>query len=171
MVDGASRGYRLSGDAQAVANMVALAKMRAAAQFTRVRVHADLNGRRFRLESWDKAAGAWVPQGGTVGLSNGVNFGFGALAAPPPNTQAAISQSPPCTNPGGGPGGAVAAIDDSACIVFNSRGVPIDDVGAPQGGNALYITDGASVYATTITATPLVRQWWSNAAVAAWVRR
>jgi hypothetical protein len=150
--------------------MVALAKMRAAAQFTRVRIHADLDGRRFRLEAWNKATGSWDVQGGTVRLSNGVRFGFGALAVPPPNTQNAIGQSPACTEPAGA-GIPNAVVDGSACIAFNSRGVPIDDAGAPVGGNALYITDGSSVYATTITATPLVRQWWSNAAVAAWVRR
>ena len=35
--------------------------------------------------------------------------------------------------------------------------------GAPLGGNALYITDGTGVHGTTVTATPLVSQWWSNA--------
>ena len=58
-----------------------------------------------------------------------------------------------------------------ACIVFNSRGIPVDTAGAPMGGNALYVTDTTGVYATTITATPLVRQWWSSAAAVGWVQR
>ena len=55
--------------------------------------------------------------------------------------------------------------------IAESRGVPVDTAGSPLGGNALYITDGSGVYATTITATPLVRQWWAGSAAAAWVTR
>ena len=170
MADSSSRGFSMRGDAQAVANMVALAKMRAAARFTRARIRADLAANTYRLEVWDKTAGAWVADGGLVRLSRGVSFGFGALDAAPPNTQAAIGQSPPCT----GPNSLTADIEaNTACIVFNSRGVPVDNTaaGAPVGGNALYITDGTSIYATTITATPLVRQWWSNAKAPAWVKK
>jgi type II secretory pathway pseudopilin PulG len=168
MVDSSTRGFAMRGDAQGVANMVSLAKMRAASRFTRTRIRADLNAGTYQLESWDKVAGAWALDGGVVLLSRGVQFGFGALLAAPPNTQAAIGQSPNCT----GPNSLVADfVANTACIVFNSRGVPVDPAGAPLGGNALYITDNTAVYATTVTATPLVRQWWSNNVVAAWLRR
>jgi hypothetical protein len=40
-----------------------------------------------------------------------------------------------------------------------------------MGGNALYITDGTGVYGTTITATPLVRQWWANSSTGQWVKQ
>ena len=176
MSESASRGLRVKGDAQAVANMVALAKMRAASRFTRTRIRADLNTNSYRLEIWtpatpaDRTVGAWVVDGGTVRLSQGVTFGFGVLDQPPPNTQAAIGQSPACTAADSLLGDALVA--NTACIVFNSRGVPVDNTiaGAPVGGNGLYITDGSAVYATTITATPLVRQWWSNAGAVAWVQ-
>jgi type II secretory pathway pseudopilin PulG len=172
MADSSSRGFRIRGDAQSMANMVALAKMRAASRFSRTRIRADLANNRYRLEVWDKTAnggaGAWALEGDDVRLSQGVQFGFAGLAAPPPNTQAAIGQSPACTGPASLTADFVA---DTACIVFNSRGVPVDPAGNPVGGNALYITDGSGVYATTITATPLVRQWWSNSTAAAWVRR
>ena len=171
MADSSSRGFRIRGDAQAIANMVALAKMRAASRFTRTRIRADLGGGSYRLEVWDKTAGAWTIDGGTVQLSNGVTFGFGALDTPPPNTQAAIAQSPACSAPDVLAGGDVVA--GTACINFNSRGVPVDNTlaGAPVGGNALYITDGGGVYGTTITATPLVRQWWSNPNAPVWVKK
>jgi type II secretory pathway pseudopilin PulG len=168
MIESSTRGFSMRGDAQGVANMVALAKMRAASRFTRARIRADLGASTYQLESWDKAAGAWVIEGGVVRLSGRVRFGFGALAVPPPNTQAAISQSPNCTGPNSLTADFVA---DTACIVFNSRGVPVDPTGAPVGGNALYVTDDTAVYATTVTATPLVRQWWSNNTIALWVRR
>ena len=170
--DSTSRAFRLKGDAQAVANMVSLAKMRAAARYSRTRVRADLAANSFRMEVWtptnpaNKQVGTWVTDGPTVQLSNGVTFGVALRTAPPPNTQTAIGQAPACTGQ--------ASLDtgtqpNTSCIVFNSRGIPIDALGQPLGGNALYITDGASVYATTITATPLVRQWWANAAAGAWM--
>ena len=168
MADSSSRGFSMRGDAQALANLVSLAKMRAASRFTRTRLRADLNANSFRLEVWDRTAGVWVMEGDNVPLSRGVRFGFGVLAAPPPNTQPAIAQSPACTAADSLSADPVA---NTACIVFNSRGVPVDTAGVPVGANALYITDGSSVYATTITATPLIRQWWSNATAAAWIRR
>ena len=172
MASSSSRGFRIRGDARSIANLVALAKMRAASRFSRARIRADLTAGTYRLEVWDKdangGAGAWAVDGGDVPLSQGVRFGFGAMAQPPPNTQAAIAQSPLCT----GPTSLTADLTaDTACIVFNSRGVPVDTAGSPLGGNALYITDGSGVYATTITATPLVRQWWAGSAAAAWVTR
>jgi prepilin-type N-terminal cleavage/methylation domain-containing protein len=168
MADSSSRAFGMRGDAQALANLVSLAKMRAASRFTRTRVRADFAANSFRLEVWDRAANAWVVEGDNVPLSRGVRFGFGGLAAPPPNTQPAIAQSPQCTGQDSLTANFVA---NTACIVFNSRGVPVDTTGAPVGANALYITDGSAVYATTITATPLIRQWWSNGTAAAWIRR
>ena len=159
------RGYRLKADAQAINNLVSLAKMRAASRLTRARVHADLNANTFVLQTWNRTTNAWVTEGGVNRTRTGVQFGFGGLAAPPPNTQAAIGFSPACTDNAG------AAIANTACIMFNSRGVPIDNAGAPTGGSALYVTDGSGVYATTVTATPLVRFWWSSASNAAWVKQ
>ena len=168
MADVSARAFRIKGDAQSIANMVSLAKMRAASRFSRARIRADLNANTFTLEVWNKTAGAWEVDGGDTRLSRGVRFGFAGLAAPPPNTQVAIGQSPQCT---GTNSLTTDFIGGTACIVFNSRGIPVDPAGAPMGGNALYITDNSGVYATTITATPLVRQWWSNAAAAGWVQR
>jgi len=168
MAGSSARGFRIRGDAQAIANMVALSKMRAASRFTRARIRADLNANTYRLEVWDKTNDRWVIDGGEVQLSRGVAFGFAALGQAPPNTQAAIGQSPLCTAQDSLTGDFAAT---TSCIVFNSRGVPVDTAGAPVGGNALYITDGSSVYATTVTATPLVRQWWSNSTAVGWVQR
>ena len=60
------------------------------------------------------------------------------------------------------------AIGNTSCVIFNSRGIPVDAGGAPTGGNGLYITDGVGVYGVTVTATPLVRLWWSPATAAVW---
>jgi prepilin-type N-terminal cleavage/methylation domain-containing protein len=154
--------YRLTGDARGLAQSLAVAKMRAAARFSRARLYVDRNARNYVLQVWDKTAADWITEGVTSRLSPGVSFGFGALAAPPPNTQAAIGFSPECRDKDG------TAIANTSCIVFNSRGIPIDAAGAPLGGGAIYLTDGSLVYGTTITATPLVRLWRSPAERLSW---
>jgi prepilin-type N-terminal cleavage/methylation domain-containing protein len=156
---------RLRGDARAVANSVALAKMRAASGFTRARMFVDLDAGGFFIQVWNRDLETWETEGAMVELSPGVTFGFGALATPPPDTQVEIAQSSPCQDDEG------EDIGNTACVVFNSRGIPIDNAGTPTGNNGLYITDGLGVYGTTLTATPLVRLWWSPQHTAAWVRQ
>lgn len=158
-------GLRVRGNARAIANSVTLAKMRAASAFTRARVFVDLGTNSFFIQTWNKTSNAWETEGGALRTSTGVTFGFGSLAAPPPNTQAAIAQAPPCTD------NAANNIAGTSCIVFNSRGIPIDAAGSPMSGNAFYITDGTGVYATTLTATPMIRLWWSPASGAVWAQQ
>lgn len=165
MAMGTLDAFQFQGDGQGLVGLTNLARTRAAASFSRSRVFADLAADTYRLEIWDKAGGAWVTEGGVRQLSSEGSFGFGGLAAPPPNTQVAIAQSAPCTDNLG------ANIPNTACIVFNSRGVPIDGAGVPIGGNAIYATNGIGVYGVTVTAAPLVRLWWSPASNAAWVQQ
>ena len=167
MVDSTITGYRLRNESKTVAGLIGLAKMRATSRFSRARVYADLATNSYRLEVWSKATSTccWVVDGGTTAMPVGVRFGFGALATPPDNTQVAIGQSDPCTNDAG------AVVANTACVLFNSRGIPINAAGVPVGGNALYVTDGIGVRVTTITATPLVREWWSPAHSAMWIRQ
>jgi prepilin-type N-terminal cleavage/methylation domain-containing protein len=155
---------RLHNDARALHNLLSLAKMRAASKYTRVRLYCDLANETFVLQSWDKTALNWVAQEGTQTLSTNVDFSFNALAAPPSDTQAAIGQAAACKAPDG-----VTDIGNTACITFNSRGIPVDPTGNPDGNGAFYITDHSTgVYAVTVSATPLVRLWWSPADVTAW---
>jgi Tfp pilus assembly protein FimT len=154
---------RLSGDARALSNNAALAKMRAAAAFTRARLRVDLAAGTYQVERFERVGvNAWVGEGDATALSPGVSLNAGVLAAPPPNTQAAIAQAPPCLDD------AAAQIANTACIVFNSRGVPIDDAGLPTAADALYVTDGTAVYSITVAATGLIRVWKSGPNAAAW---
>lgn len=131
--------------------------MRASAQFTRARVYADLTAGSYVLQIWDKTSARWVDEGGLTRLSPDVSFGFGALSGPPPNTQVNIAQSPECT------GGltSAGAIDNTACVTFNSRGLPVDADGNLFPRHALYMIGTDGVFATTITTTPLIRFWSS----------
>jgi type II secretory pathway pseudopilin PulG len=164
---GALRSHRINADTAALKHSVGLAKMRAAARFTRARVRVDLAANTHRVQVWDKDAVAWVDDGGPISTSTGVTFGFGVLDTPPPNTQIDIDMSPPCT-PGDD---ADDPIDGTACIIFNSRGLPVDADGNLFGGHALYLTSANGASAVTVTATPLVRAWMSPPKEAAWVER
>ena len=146
--------YRLSGDARAVSNTVAVAKLRAASLFTQTRVYASLGSGTYQIQKWQKTGTpGWVTEGEIIALSPGVVFGFGAVSTPPPATQAAIAQASACNDDAG------VAIPGTACVLFNSRGLPVDASGAPTAIGAYYLTDGVSVYAATISATGMIRFW------------
>jgi prepilin-type N-terminal cleavage/methylation domain-containing protein len=151
-------GFRLSGDGRSVLGAVSLAKLRAASDFTRARVYVDITGRSFRVETWQKTARTWTAIGGTTPLAANDNFGFGVVGTPPANTQAAIGQSPACLDDMDTP------VANTACILFNSRGIPIDTAGVPNGNHAIYVTDGTAVYGVTLSATGLSRMWLTRAA-------
>jgi len=152
---------RLSGDAHHISNAMMLAKMRAAATFTQSRLYVDLSAKTFRIETWQRSAVPpdWKTDGGLTYLSGRDQFGFGSVATPPSFTQVTIGQAPVCFDRSS------AAIASTACIVFNSRGVPVSPSGAPTateppiGTNAVYLTDGTAVYGATVSATGMIRLW------------
>lgn len=158
MTNNTLASFRLSGDARGVLAAISLTKLRAASDFTRARLYVDVTGRSFRVETWQKTAATWTSIGGTTTLSTNDTFGFGVVGAPPANTQAALGQSPLCLDDMGN------AVANTACIVFNSRGIPVGAAGAPTGNNAIYLTDGSAVYGVTLSATGLTRLWLTRAA-------
>ena len=129
--------------------------MRAAAKFTQSRIYIDVTGRAFYVQTFDKATSAWVTEGGETSLSSTVTFSYGPVATPPANTQTTIGQAPACMNTASPP----VAIANTACIIFNSRGLPVDSTGSPTGLAAIYVTDGSAVYGITIAATGFIRSW------------
>ena len=124
------------------------------------------------MQSFEKPSvlfpdGRWVTQGGVTSLSTGVSFGFGPVATPPTGTQGVIGQAPVCVDEVG------AVIPNTACITFNSRGVPVDNwlPFAPTQADAVYVTDASVVYGVTVAATGLLRMWRTpRAATPAWMR-
>jgi hypothetical protein len=88
----------------------------------------------------------------------------------PSNTQTTIGQAANCVNDTG------VAIANTACVLFNSRGIPVapngapPNVGAPTADDALYVTDGTAVYGMTVSATGQIRLWRTNpTSTPAWV--
>jgi prepilin-type N-terminal cleavage/methylation domain-containing protein len=165
MTGNALAGFRLSGDTRSVSNAVAVAKMRAASAFSRTRLYVDLSARTFHSETWNTVTSSWTIEGGNTSLSPAVSFSFGPVTTPPPSTQPAIGQAPVCTDNTGLP------IANTACVMFNSRGVPVDAVFAPTALDAIYLTDGTAVQAVSVAATGMLKTW-STPPVAAptWVR-
>ena len=170
MMGNALGNFRLNGDARGLTNAVSLSKLRAASVFSKARLYVDLSVNAFHIETWDKTNSVWVIEGGSTYLeSTNESYNFGIVGTPPPNTQAAIGQTQ-CLDVTG------AAIGNTACVVFNSRGIPVLDAvgstGGPTANQALYLTDGIAVYAVTVTATGVVRLWRTNSAAApTWVQQ
>jgi Tfp pilus assembly protein FimT len=166
--------FRLSGDARSVSNAVALTKMRAASAFSQARLYVDLSTRSHHIETYTKGVGFSGTQGST-GLSQSVSLSSGSLSTPPPNTQSVIGQAPACRTSAG------AAIANTACIVFNSRGIPINctsivlDQGcspaAPTADDAVYLTDGTAVYGVTVAASGMIQMWRSAPSTVSWIKQ
>lgn len=157
-IAGTIASMRLNGAIRSVSNSAALAKTKAGAQFTRARLYVDIGANSFHLETYVAGApGQWVADGGTTFLPGTITFRFNPVAAPPANTQPAIAQAQACLNNAVPP----AAIGNTACVVFNSRGIPIDDTnnGIPTDRDAIYISDGTAVLGMTISATGLIGVW------------
>jgi prepilin-type N-terminal cleavage/methylation domain-containing protein len=181
-----TRNMRISGDARDLNGVIAQAKMRAAADFTHARAYADLGANTFHLEVWNKAgnggAGCWQTDGDVANpctvaaspvqaLSQGVTFGFGTVGAGAPNPQPVIGQAPRCGTVAAVSGVANPVIDNTACIEFNSRGVPISLAGVPTANDALYVTDQNAVYGITIIASGMMQSWQTSAATTSWQHR
>jgi prepilin-type N-terminal cleavage/methylation domain-containing protein len=152
--------FRIRGDARALNSAVSLAKLRAASAFTQTRLYVDLSANTFHVESWQKTGTpAWVTEGGTTTLSTNDAFSQGVVATPPSSTQTTIGQAANCVGTTG------TAIANTACVLFNSRGIPVaasgapPNVGAPTGNDALYVTDGTAVYGVTVSATGQIQLW------------
>jgi len=166
------RGLRTSGDARDLNGSIIQAKMRAASNFVRARLYANLSANTFHIELQANGTNIWSADctGGTSScdqlLSNGVTFGYGSLTSPPANTQASLAQATACRDNSNNP------IANTACIIFNSRGIPITagtgTSPVPMNDYALYVTDGYAVTGVTVASTGLSRVWRTEATGANW---
>ena len=180
-----SRGYRSVGDARSLAEEVSLAKMRAAADFTEARVFADFSSNQYRVEIWNRTSNCWITEGDTQCSANyaspntppstllltTVTFGYGTLSSPPPSTQATLGQAPACQTDAQTTSQSAGNVANSACVVFNSRGIPVDNTLTATSTDALYVTDNSSVYGVTVLATGLIQTWRADLVNTTWSNR
>lgn len=179
------QSFRIDGDSRAIAGLVGEAKLRAAADFSHARVYAALNANTYHLEIWNKTSGCWQTEGDShlctvagvspvQSLSSGVTFGVGNVSSAPANTEPALAQAPICYAGYAGQTGNTITIANTACIEFNSRGVPSNPAvnGAPDATGAFYVTDGGSVYCDSLLASGLIQSWYApNTSTATWKQR
>ena len=95
---------------------------------------------------------------GLTSLSSTVSFGYSPVSAPPANTQTTIGQAALCKNNASPP----VDVANTACVIFNSRGIPVDSAGNPTGSYAIYVNDGTFCYGITVAATGFIRSWRTN---------
>lgn len=179
MLNNMLRGFRIDGDARSIASLIGQAKLRAASSFTHARVRADLSAKTYRLEVCQKTTPTtcnWQTEGGVVRLSSDVSFGLGSATSSPPITTPlpTLAQAPLCrTSYAGNPAGNTVTLSDTACIEFNSRGVPSNPVinGNPDATENFYITNGSSVYGVTTKATGTVQTWYTDNSSTTWKQR
>jgi prepilin-type N-terminal cleavage/methylation domain-containing protein len=162
MSGNAIRYAKVSGDARDLSNEISVAKMRAAAKFTQARIYVDLSGNAYYIQTCDTPSTSpcpsWTTEGGSTSLSSTVSFGYSPVTTPPSNTQTTIGQAALCKNNASPP----VDVANTACVIFNSRGIPVDTTGKPTGADAVYINDGTFAYAITVAATGFIRSWRSN---------
>ena len=157
--------FSLSGDAHGVSNSLALARMGAAANFTRSRVYVDRVAMTYRIERWNKAAAAWQAVSGTSPLGSRNAFSSGTITAPPPNSQVALGQPTSClTNAG-------AAIANTSCVIFNSRGVPVDSTGAPTSTAVIYLNGPTAVFGIAVSSTSQLAMWRISPGGGTWAQK
>ena len=162
------QNMRTSGDARDLNSTILLAKMRASSDYARARVYFDLSANTFYIQTYQAGASQWTTDGGTQNLSKNVLYGFDAVTAVP-SGMSSLAQAPAClkddlvsTN----------TYANSACIMFNSRGIPVDSSWVPTGAYAIYINDGRSASGVTVTVTGLTQIWRADdSSSAAWVQR
>ncbi len=163
MSGNAIRFAKISGDARNLSNGISVAKMRAAAKFTQARLYVDLVGNSYYAQTCDTPSTtpcpSWTTDGGVTALSSTVSFGYAPVPTPPANTQTTINQAPLCKNNGTPP----VDVANTACVIFNSRGIPVDSGGSPTGSDAIYVNDGTYCYGITVAATGFIRNWRTNA--------
>ena len=168
-----TRTLRISGDAHDLNAAINMAKLQASSTFTRSRVFADLGANTYHVDVWNKASSCWQtvndPSNSCVQstspvqpLSPGVSYGTASVGNAPANTQSPFGQAHSCMVHNGTAWG---TLSNTACIIFNSRGIPVDGQNfAPIGPqDAFYITDNNTVYGVTVTESGATQVWSTSA--------
>lgn len=162
-----SRPMRIRNDANALANLVVMARMRAATEFSRVQVYCTLAPTsgpgfcRLRSTAFPNTAN-WVTEPQVVYLSPGVSFGIPSsiTTALPNQSSTGAYQGDQAQN--------TPSATNTPVIIFNSRGLPVDALNgtALTADYALYLHDQTGTYyavAVNMTGRPDLYSFASGA--------
>jgi Tfp pilus assembly protein FimT len=145
---------RLRGDAQGLSSAVALTKMTAATKFSRSRLRVNEAAGTWQIETWQSTGTpGWVVEGAIHQLSDSDQFGAGPVTTAPPNSQALVAQPTACL------AADETTIEGTACVIFNSRGLPVSSSGAPMTTQVLYMRGPTGVFAIVLGATGQMQVW------------
>jgi Tfp pilus assembly protein FimT len=158
MIAPALANYRLVGDARSIASELALARMRAASNFTKAEVAFDLVNNRYQIQVWNKnvTPQAFQPEGGVQYLAQADTF---------PCDQGICGAASQLTmTPAGSQTTSFA--QQTPAIIFNSRGICVDINGGPITRDAIYISNvqGSAYLAVTVNIAGQPQVWkWDGA--------
>jgi Tfp pilus assembly protein FimT len=168
MIQTTLRNYRLVTDTKNIASQIALARMRAASNFTDAELTFSLTSGSYQLYVCNKTSFVNTDSSGSLvtyasySLSAGNSFGYGSITAPA-GTQTSIGQ-PATTSATDQPSGSPAV------IIFNSRGLPIDKTTSCVNGTdgtltsySVYLTDNNGGYgAVSVSPSGKITAWRYN---------
>lgn len=135
--------FKITGAARSIASQLTLSRMRAASSFTQGEVSFNTSNGSFQIKLFNKTTNAFAPDStGMQYLIPGITFGYGSITTPA-GTQTSIAQS--------------------TQIIFNSRGIPVDNTGAPTGAYAIYLKNQVGqYYAVTVSVNSAIYIWRYN---------
>lgn len=136
--------WQLYADSRGIATALVSGKLQAVSRATQYQINFTLNNRTWTPQRFNRTSGAFENDGSPVTLSNGVS-----------NSGIQFQNGSTTPVPG-------FPSDSSVSIRFNSRGIPITPAGIPTGSNVVYLTDGQTSYAITVSLLGRVELWRRN---------
>jgi len=139
----ALNAWQLNADARKISTTLMSAKLRTTSQATRYRVHFDVPNNSFNCQRFNRTTGNYVDiaDESAVTLSDGISNSGIRLTADSPS----------------GPTGFPTT--SSEFVIFNSRGIPVDNGGAPTGANVIYLSNSSTSYAVTVSQVGRIQLW------------
>ena len=139
----ALNAWQLNADARKISTTLMSAKLRTTSQATRYRVHFDVPNNSFNCQRFNRTTGNYVDiaDESAVTLSDGISNSGIRLTADSPS----------------GPTGFPTT--SSEFVIFNSRGIPVDNGGVPTGANVVYLSNSSTSYAVTVSQVGRIQLW------------
>jgi type II secretory pathway pseudopilin PulG len=166
---------RLRNDANNLANMIVMARMRASVEFAHVELYCTPTATSTTLANCQLKSyaylgpGSWQPDPPPPSPPYTVNLSSGVIFAIPPSITTPVANQPTAYQGDAAQYTPLATTNTTnPVIVFNSRGLPVDPTNGtqPKGDYALYLEDTSTgayyAVAVNFTGRPDLYQWDST---------